>query len=106
MGMVACNSGKYKGQTKISYRDCKRLWYWLFREAKSAVSHEDEFKQLYVHYTTRAVNPIEKDAIINRDSLQACKGDLQYPEDRDNLWPGKTAEGYQTSSISIRSKKQ
>lgn len=52
MGMVACSSGKYKGQTKISHRGRKRLRYWLFQTAKSAVSHAEEFKQLHVYYTT------------------------------------------------------
>ena len=27
LGLVACNSGKYKGETKISYRGRKRLRY-------------------------------------------------------------------------------
>lgn len=39
MGLVACSSGKHKGQTKISHRGRKRLRYWLFQAAKSAVSH-------------------------------------------------------------------
>ena len=47
MGLVACSSGKHKGQTKISHRGRKRLRYWLFQAAKSAVSHADEFKQLH-----------------------------------------------------------
>ena len=34
--------------------------YWLFQAAKSAVSHADEFKQLYMYYTTRACNPLKK----------------------------------------------
>lgn len=37
MGLVACSSGKHKGQTKISHRGRKRLRYWLFQAAKSAV---------------------------------------------------------------------
>lgn len=60
MGLVACSSGKHKGQTKISHRGRKRLRYWLFQAAKSAVSHADEFKQLHVYYTTRARNPLKK----------------------------------------------
>ena len=60
MGLVACSSGKHKGQTKISHRGRKRLRYWLFQAAKSAVSHDDEFKQLHVYYTTRANNPLKK----------------------------------------------
>ena len=60
MGLVACSSGKHKGQTKISHRGRKRLRYLLFQAAKSAVSHADEFKQLHVYCTTRAHNPLKK----------------------------------------------
>ncbi len=60
MGLVACSSGKHKGQTKISHRGRKRLRYWLFQAAKSAVAHADEFRQLHVYYTTRANNPLKK----------------------------------------------
>lgn len=59
-GMVACSSGKHKGKTKISHRGRKRLRYWLFQAAKSAVSHADEFKQLHEYYTTRSKNPLKK----------------------------------------------
>lgn len=31
MGLVACSSGKHKGQTKISHRGRKRLRYGCFR---------------------------------------------------------------------------
>lgn len=60
MGLVACSSGKHKGQTKISHRGRKRLRYWLVQAAKSAVSHAEEFKQLHEYYTTRANNPLKK----------------------------------------------
>lgn len=60
MGLVACSSGKHKGQTKISHRGRKRLRYWLFQAAKSAVAHANEFKQLHVYYTTRSNNPLKK----------------------------------------------
>ena len=60
MGLVACSSGKHKGQAKISHRGRKRLRYWLFQAAKSAVSHADEFKQLHEYYTTRTNNPLKK----------------------------------------------
>ena len=35
LGLVACSSGKHKGETKISHRGRKRLRYWLFQAAKS-----------------------------------------------------------------------
>lgn len=38
------NSGKHQGQTKISHRGRKRLRYWLFQAAKSAVCYAEEFK--------------------------------------------------------------
>ena len=60
MGLVACSSGKHKGQTRISHRGRKRLRYWLFQAAKSAVAHAPEFKKLHVYYTTRAENPLKK----------------------------------------------
>ena len=60
MNLVASSSGKHKGQTKISKRGRKRLRYWLFQAAKSAVAHAEEFKVLHAYYTTRAVNPLKK----------------------------------------------
>lgn len=38
LGLVACSSGKHKGETKISHRGRKRLRYWLSQAAKSAVA--------------------------------------------------------------------
>lgn len=70
MGLVACSSGKHKGQTKISHRGRKRLRYWLFQAAKSAVAHAGEFRQLHVYYTTRNVNPLKK---IQSLIVIACK---------------------------------
>ena len=60
MSLVARSSGKHKGQTKISHRGRKRLRYWLFQAAKSAVSHAGEYKQQHEYYTTRADNPLKK----------------------------------------------
>lgn len=60
LGLVACSSGKHKGQTKISHRGRKRLRYWLFQAAKSAVAHAEEFKELHRYYTTRKENPLKK----------------------------------------------
>lgn len=31
LSLVACSSGKHKGETKISHRGRKRLRYWLFQ---------------------------------------------------------------------------
>lgn len=60
LGLVACSSGKHKGETKISHRGRKRLRYWLFMAAKSAVAHAEEFKILHEYYTTRDENPLKK----------------------------------------------
>lgn len=60
LGLVACSSGKHKGETKISHRGRKRLRYWLFQAAKSAVAHAEEFKELHVYYTTRKDNPLKR----------------------------------------------
>ena len=60
LGLVACNSGKHTGETKISHRGRKRLRYWLFQVAKLAVVHSEEFNELHVYYTTRNQNPLKK----------------------------------------------
>ncbi len=60
LGLVASSSGKHKGETKISHRGRKRLRYWLFQAAKSAVTHAEEFKILHTYYTTRPDNPLKK----------------------------------------------
>lgn len=60
LNLVACSSGKHKGETKISHRGRKRLRYWLFQAAKSAVVHADEFAELHLYYTTRQENPLKK----------------------------------------------
>lgn len=60
LGLVACSSGKHKGETKISHRGRKRLRYWLFQAAKTAVVHSEEFKELHIYYTTRPDNPLKK----------------------------------------------
>ena len=60
LGLVACSSGKHKGQTKISHRGRKRLRYWLYQGAMSVVAHNEEFRQLHEYYTTRPDNPLKK----------------------------------------------
>ena len=70
LGLVACSSGKHKGQTKISHRGRKRLRYWLFQGALSVVSHNEAFRQIHEYYTTRAANPLKKMQSI---TVIACK---------------------------------
>lgn len=70
LGLVACSSGKHKGEIKISHRGRKRLRYWLFQGAKSAVAHAEEFKELHVYDTTRTDNPLKK---MQSRIVIACK---------------------------------
>ena len=60
LGLVACSSGKHKGETRISRRGRKRLRYWLFQAAKSVVIYSPEFKKLHEYYTTKTNNPLKK----------------------------------------------
>ena len=60
LGLVSCSSGKHKGETRISHRGRKRLRYWLFQAARSAVAHGEEYKWIHAHYTTRAGNALQK----------------------------------------------
>ena len=60
LGIVACSSGKHKGESKISHRGRKRLRYWLFLAAKSAVAHSEAFMSLHEYYTSRSDNPLKK----------------------------------------------
>ena len=60
LGLVACSSGKHKGETKISHRGRKRLRYWLFQAAKSVAVHDEAFRELHSYYTTRDENPLKK----------------------------------------------
>lgn len=90
MGLVACSSGKHKGETRISHRGRKRLRYWLFQAARSAVAHTEEFKQLHKYYTTRDENPLK-----GMQSLMAVAGKILrviyaimktgHPYDKDKL---------------------
>ena len=57
---VVQESGKYKGQAKISHRGRKRLRKNLFKMAMCVVANAPEFKELHEYYTTRAKNPLKK----------------------------------------------
>ena len=70
LSLVSCDSGKHKGETRISYRGRKRLRYWLFQAAKSVVAHAPEFQELHMYYTSRADNPLKK---IQSLIVIACK---------------------------------
>ena len=102
LSLVACSSGKHKGQTKISHRGRKRLRYWLFLAARSAATYSEEFKALHVYYTTRPDNPLKK---MQSLIVIACKllrviftmlrtGQKYDPEKlmRDIRYPARSAE--------------
>ncbi len=51
--IVACNSGKHKGESHISYRGRKHLRYVLYEAAISLIGQNAEFKQIHRYYLTR-----------------------------------------------------
>lgn len=60
LAIVSNESGKHKGESRISYRGRKRLRYALFEMALSAVCKNAEFKEIHRYYTERKVNPLKK----------------------------------------------
>lgn len=54
------SSGKQKGQKRISKRGRRKLRALLFRVMMPLIRHNQAFKQLHEHYTTRTVNPLRK----------------------------------------------
>lgn len=53
-------SGKYKGQTKISKRGRKRLRRALYLAVRPMVANNTSFKALHDYYTTRRDHPLKK----------------------------------------------
>ena len=58
--IVANDSGKHNGESRISYRGRKRLRYVLYEAAISLVGKNAEFREIYEHYRTRKENPLKK----------------------------------------------
>ena len=58
--IVANESGKHKGESRISYRGRKRLRYVLFEAALSLIARNPEFRKIYEYYRTREKNPLKK----------------------------------------------
>ena len=58
--IIANESGKYKGESRISYRGRKRLRYVLYEAALSLVGRNLEFRKIYEYYRTRKKNPLKK----------------------------------------------
>lgn len=58
--IVTNQSGKHKGESRISYRGRKRLRYVLYEAALSLVGRNSEFKAIHEYYRTRRENPLKK----------------------------------------------
>ena len=58
--IVANESGKHKGESRISYRGRKRLRYVLYEAAISVIGKNEEFREVHSYYRTREKNPLKK----------------------------------------------
>ena len=58
--IVANDSGKHNGESRISYRGRKRLRYVLYEAAISLVGKNGEFRKIHEYYRTRKENPLKK----------------------------------------------
>ena len=58
--IVANDSGKHSGESRISYRGRKRLRYTLYEAAISLIGKNAEFREIHEYYRTRKGNPLKK----------------------------------------------
>lgn len=58
--IVANESGKHSGESRISYRGWKRLRYVLYEAAISLIGKNAEFREIHEYYRTRRKNPLKK----------------------------------------------
>ncbi|WP_157727942.1 transposase [Aeribacillus pallidus] len=58
--LTLLQSGKFKGQTKITKRGRKRLRKALYLVVRPLVVHNPAFKALHQYYTTRLDHPLKK----------------------------------------------
>ena len=58
--IVANESGKHRGESRISYRGRKRLRYVLYEAAISVIGKNEEFREVHSYYRTREKNPLKK----------------------------------------------
>ena len=58
--IVANESGKHSGESRISYRGRKRLRYVLYEAAISLIGKNAEFREIHEYYRTRKENPLKK----------------------------------------------
>ena len=80
--IVANDSGKHNGKSRISYRGRKRLRYVLYEAAISLVGKNAEFREIHEYYRTKEGEPAEKDAVGSGGSLQDTKDILCNPHKR------------------------
>ena len=58
--IVANDSGKHNGESRISYRGRKRRRYVLYEAAISLIGKNVEFREIHEYYRTRKENPLKK----------------------------------------------
>ena len=58
--IVADDSGKHNGESRISYRGRKRLRYVLYEAAISLIGKNAEFREIHEYYRSREENPLKK----------------------------------------------
>ena len=58
--IVANDSGKHNGESRISCRGRKRLRYVLYEAAISLAGKNAEFREIHEYYRTRKENPLKK----------------------------------------------
>ena len=58
--IVANESGKHNGESRISHRGRKRLRYVLYEAAISLIGKNAEFREIHEYYRTRKDNPLKK----------------------------------------------
>ena len=58
--IVADDSGKHNGESRISRRGRKHLRYTLYEAAISLIGKNAEFREIYEYYRTRKDNPLKK----------------------------------------------
>lgn len=58
--IVANDSGKHSGKSRISCRGRKCLRYVLYEDAISLIGKNAEFREIHEYYRTRKENPLKK----------------------------------------------
>lgn len=112
--IVANDSGKHNGESRISYRGRKRLRYVLYEAAISLIGKNEEFREIHEYYRTRKDNPLKK---MQSVVAVACKilrifytiltKGVDYDAEKLRTWknkPGKRPpEGAGKGTMSIKS---